>query len=73
MGRKLRTTLPITPQQLKPHLPNASLVKKERRMRDRMKRNFDSHHKAAPLQPLNLGDIVWIPEDESEGIVVEEN
>ena len=41
-------------------------------MRDRRKRNFDSRHKAAPLQPLNLGDIVWIPEDESEGIVVEE-
>ena len=41
-------------------------------MRDRMKRNFDSCHKAAPLQPLNQGDIVWIPEDDSEGIVVEE-
>ena len=37
-----------------------------------MKRNFDSRHKAAPLQPLNAGDIVWIPEDDSEGIVVEE-
>ena len=24
MGQKLRTTLPMTPQQLKPHLPNAS-------------------------------------------------
>ena len=72
MGQKLRTTLPITTQQLKPHLPNASLVRKERRMRDRMKRNFDSCHKAAPLQPLNQGDIVWIPEDDSEGIVVEE-
>ena len=41
-------------------------------MRDQMKRNFDSHHKAAPLQPLNPGDIVWIPEDDSEGIVIEE-
>ena len=41
-------------------------------MRDQMKRNFDSHHKAAPLQPLNPGDIVWIPEDDSEGIFVEE-
>ena len=37
-----------------------------------MKRNFDSHHKAVPLQPLNPGDIVWIPEDDSEGIFVEE-
>ena len=34
--------------------------------------NFDSCHKAAPLHPLNPGDIVWIPEDDSEGIVVEE-
>ena len=41
-------------------------------MRDQMKRNFDSHHKAVPLQPLNPGDIVWIPEDDSEGIIVEE-
>ena len=41
-------------------------------MRERMKRIFDSHHKVASLQPLHLGDIIWIPEHDSEGTVVEE-
>ena len=43
MGRKLRTTLPIAPEQLKSSLPKESVVKeKERKLKKRNKRNFDS-------------------------------
>ena len=41
-------------------------------MRERMKRNFDSRHKATSLQSLHPGDTVWIPENDSEATVVEE-
>ena len=35
MGRKLRTTLPTTPKQLKPSLPKESVVReKERKIKD---------------------------------------
>ena len=53
MGLKIRTTLPIVGDQLKPRMPNVNkLRKKEERIRDRMKRNFDKHHNARVLKPL---------------------
>ena len=42
MGRKLRTTLSQTAKQLEPSLPNTNKLRdKEKKMRDRMKWNFD--------------------------------
>ena len=74
MGRKLRKTLPIAPKQLKPSLPKESVVReKERKLKKRSKRNFDSRHKAKDLQPLQPGDTVWIPESKSEGTIVEQS
>ena len=74
MGRKLRTTLPIAPKQLKPSLPKESVVReKERKLKKRNKRNFDSRHKVKDLQPLQPGDTVWIPESKSEGTIVEQS
>ena len=59
MGRKLRTTLPIAPKQLKLSLPKESVVReKERKLKKRNKRNFDSRHKVKDLQPLQPGDTV---------------
>ena len=59
MGRKLRTTLPIAPKQLNPSLPKESVVReKERKLKKRNKRNFDSRHKVKDLQPLQPGDTV---------------
>ena len=70
MGRKLRTTLPITPKQLKLSVPKERVVReKERKLRERNKSNYDSRHKVRDLQPLQLGDTVWIPE-KSEGKIV---
>ena len=57
MGRKLRTTVPIETNQLKPQLPKScQLKKKERQIRNRQKQNFDHHHKARSLIPLREGD-----------------
>ena len=74
MGRKLRTTLPQTAKQLEPSLPNTNkLREKEKKMRDRMKRNFDERHGAKKLTPLSPGDLVWIPEHEAGGTVMRES
>ena len=71
MGRKIRTTLPMMADQLKPCLPNQSkLRKKEEKMRARMKQNYDNRHNAKELKPLNPGDTVWIPERDASGTVV---
>ena len=51
MGRKLRTTLPITADQLKPRVPNV---------------NFDGCYRTKNLQPLQAGDTVWIPKINQE-------
>ena len=74
VGRKLRTTLPIAPKQLKPSMPKERVVReKERKSKKRNKRNFDSRHKARELQPLQPGDTVWIPENKSNGTIVEQS
>ena len=74
MGRKLRTTLPQTTKQLEPSLPiTEKLREKERRIRDRIKRNFDKRHGVKNLKPLSPGDTVWIPEHEAGGTVVRES
>ena len=63
MGRKLRTTIPIETNQLKPQLPKTrQLKKKERQIRNRQKQNFDHHHKARSLSPLREGDRFWLPD-----------
>ena len=46
--------------------------KKEREMRDRLKKNFDSHHKARSLKPLDPGVCVWLPDMSTEGKVIRE-
>ena len=35
----------------------------------RQKRNFDSHHGARTLPSLMPGDIVWLPDRQTEGVV----
>ena len=62
MGRKLRTTLPILPQQLQPKLPNTlKLHKKETQIREKQKHNYDRCHKVVKLPPLQKGNRVWLP------------
>ena len=67
MGRKIRSTVPVIPKLLHPELPNHSqLCSKERKIRDRQKRNFDSSHQARSLEPLVPGETVWLPDSASE-------
>ena len=73
MGRRLHTTIPVLPKQLKPKLPDANkLRKKEKSMRKRQKINFDQRHRAKDLIPLQKGESVWIIDIEAEGVVTEE-
>ena len=46
---------------------------KERKSKKRNKRNFDSRHKVRDLQPLQPGDTVWIPENKSNGTIIEQS
>ena len=72
MGRHLRTTVPVITSQLIPHLPKRTELRgKEERIRNRQKRNFDTRHRAKNLKPLQSGENVWIPDNNSHGIVVE--
>ena len=60
------------PKLLHPELPNRSqLCSKERKIRDWQKRNFDHHHRARSLEPLLPGETVWLPDNASDGKVVE--
>ena len=51
---------------------HSKLQKKERKMRDRLKKNFDSHHKARYLKPLDPGVCVWLPDMSTEGKIITE-
>ena len=68
MNRKLRTTLPILPQDLKPDY--RKLQVSENQQRDKQKQNFDKRHAAHSLIPLKEGMIVWIPDHKCSGKVV---
>ena len=73
MCRKLRTTVPVVPEQLQPKMPDYdSLARREREMRMQQKCTFDQRHKARRLDPLVPGDLVWIPQNQTEGTVLTE-
>lgn len=70
MGRRIRTTLPIAPDQLDPSIPDSVHVRsKERQIKKRQRENFNQHHQAGDLVPLEQGETVWIPDTSSEGKV----
>ena len=62
----LQTNVPTFYNQLQPKVPNlSSLQEKEQKIRGRQKHNFDSSHNAQSLIPLNSGDDVWLPKEET--------
>ena len=70
MNRRLRSPLPMITKKLMSRVPHyMSLSEKEEEMKRKLKTNFDAHHKARALKPLSMGDQVWIPNHQSEGIV----
>ncbi len=68
MNRILRSTVPTTRTQRPPRVPNQQFVRaQDRKIKDRQKRNFDSHHGVRELPSLEPGDLVWLPDRQSEG------
>ncbi|UYV71423.1 K02A2.6-like, partial [Cordylochernes scorpioides] len=70
MGRKLRTTLPIAPENLNPRLVDSQTLKrKEGRRRKDMKSRYDRRCGATDMEELSEGDTVWITDMQIWGIV----
>ncbi|UYV64812.1 hypothetical protein LAZ67_3002052 [Cordylochernes scorpioides] len=70
MGRKLRTTLPIAPENLNPKLVDSQILKrKEGRRRKDMKSRYDRRCGATDMEELSEGDTVWITDMRTWGIV----
>ncbi|UYV83493.1 K02A2.6-like, partial [Cordylochernes scorpioides] len=70
MGRKLRTTLPIAPENLNPKLVDSQALKrKEGRRRKDMKSRYDRRCGATDMEELSEGDTVWIADMRTWGIV----
>ncbi|UYV67950.1 hypothetical protein LAZ67_5002584, partial [Cordylochernes scorpioides] len=70
MGRKLRTTLPIAPENLNPRLMDSQTLKrKEGRRRKDMKSKYDRRCGAMDMEELSEGDTVWITDMRTWGIV----
>lgn len=72
MSRRLRTTLPTVESQLKPFVPDYETVKrKEDDAKRKQKEHFDIRHRVRNLDPLLPGDLVWIPDHNTSGTVVQ--
>ncbi|UYV63076.1 hypothetical protein LAZ67_2003063, partial [Cordylochernes scorpioides] len=70
MGRKLRTTLPIAPENLNPKLVDSQTLKrKEGRRRNDMKSRYDRRCGATDMEELSEGDTLWITDMRIWGIV----
>ena len=74
MGRNLRSNLPTTQQQLKPHTPNQKKVRfKDLKIKESQKRYYDRRHRVKDMPPLRTGDGVWIPDQDIHGTVQAEH
>ena len=55
MSRKLRTTVPVTRELLRPKVPDPeSLREREEKLKTRQQSNFDHHHGVRELSPLEM-------------------
>ena len=72
MNRKLRSSVPISPAQLQPSIPDYSQLREadERKLKQQ-KENFDVRHRTRELTPLRTGDTVWVTDHQTEGTVVQ--
>ena len=72
MSRKLRTTIPMIQKKLSCLSKKSFVKEKEEKIRERQQKNFNNHHQARQLRPHHTGEHVYIPDNASEGTVVEE-
>ena len=69
MGRKLRTTVPTTREQLIPRVPDSTLVcERDEQQKQRQERVFNMRHRARDLSELVPGDTVWVPDRSSDEV-----
>lgn len=60
----------MSPQQLKPNIPDhETVLKRERKKRGKQKQNFDNRRRAILLPKLPAGQKVWISDPRQQGIV----
>ena len=70
---KLKSTVPLMTEQRLPRVPDHSKVcSKDKKLKGRQKRNFDTHRAAKERPPLKTGDSVWIRDRASEGVIADE-
>ena len=71
MSKKLKTKIPISPEQLKPKLVDSAKVQVyEENSKNNQKINFDRRHAAKSLEQLKGGDEVYMPDRSQPGVVV---
>ena len=71
MGRKIRTTDPISSKTFMPQWPYLDqFLATHQHIKNHQKTNFNQHHCARNLLPLSEGDKVWIPDHKAKGTVV---
>ena len=67
MGRRIRTTIPALPSNLKPKWPDLKTVKRnDERAKGRHKFYYDKRHGVKPLQPLKPGNSVRVKLDDQK-------
>lgn len=70
MGRRLRNTLPMLPENLLPNWPNSKELRRtEKKLKTGMKENFDRRHRVTPLRVLVEGERVWVKDVKKYGVV----
>ena len=72
MGRKLKTRVPIHPDELIPKIPDSPIVRKrERQYRDMVTQTYNRRHRVVEGDFIAPGDRVWVPDLNTHGKVFE--
>ena len=73
MGRKLRTTVPISRDLRRPMIPDHAVVTdRDKKEKERQTKNFNSHHGVRPLPVLQSGSTAYVKDRDSTGTVLRE-
>ncbi|MGH0124947.1 UNVERIFIED_CONTAM: hypothetical protein FKN15_020833 [Acipenser sinensis] len=73
MGRKIRSTLPMSSAQLEPQWPDLKDFRdKDEKIQNRQISDFNRRHGVKELPELYIGDHVWIKQPLSKGTVMEQ-
>uniref|UniRef100_A0A3Q2ZKC0 Gypsy retrotransposon integrase-like protein 1 n=2 Tax=Kryptolebias marmoratus TaxID=37003 RepID=A0A3Q2ZKC0_KRYMA len=71
MGRRIRTTVPVTQSQLMPkNIDTEKLRTAENKYRQKQRQNYNRRHRAHNMSPLHPGEEVWVTDLQTRGTVV---